>query len=128
MDANEVLVARLRRREGSVDLGDGKKVVFRRPTEVELSDLLTTEGDKATWSVGIDHVRKYVIGWEGFTAADFLGADIAAADPVPWSQALWNEICSDDIVLTGKVAKAILDSVVAFIGKRESVAKNSEPA
>lgn len=132
MEASEVLARRLALRSGTVDMGDGKKIFFRRPTEIEQGKLMTIKGSgedlSVTWSVGIEEVRKYVTGWEGYTAADLLGADIAPADQVTWSQSLWDELCSDNVDWMHKVAKGILDKVMEFRDKRSEVAGNSEPA
>ena len=127
--ADSALVLALRRqREKSVDLGDGKKVTFLRPPEVELTKLLHGEGDTRTWVVGIDEVRAYVVGWSGFTEADILGAAVGSSDPLQFDQALWAELVGDKIEWMRKVADAILKSVVDHINRQAEVAKNSEPA
>ncbi len=128
MNPLDQLAARKRSREKTVDLGDGKKVTFRRPSESDMPSLLSGEGETRTWSVGIEHVRKYVIGWDGFTEADLLGAGIGASDPVEFNAALWDDVASDNIAWVRTVADAILRSVVDHITARDAVAKNSVPA
>jgi len=128
MDKSALLAARKRSREKTVDLGDGKSVQFRRPPEVDMASLLTGSGDTRTWSVGIEHVRKYVTGWEGFTEADLLGAGVGASDPVPFDPELWDDLCSDNIQWVSKVADAILRAVVDHITQQDAIAKNSVPA
>ncbi|HKX44616.1 MAG TPA: hypothetical protein VJO99_25890 [Burkholderiaceae bacterium] len=128
MDKAALLAARKRSREKTVELEDGKKVFITRPPEADWSGLLTGTGDTRTWSVGIEHVRKYVTGWEGFTEADLLGAGVGASDPVPFDPELWDDVCSDSIQWVGKVAEAILRSVVDHITQQDAIAKNSAPA
>lgn len=123
-----ILAARKRSRENTVDLGEGRKVFFLRPTEAELPSLLTVDGDKARWSIEIEHVRKYVYGWEGFSGATFLGAALESTEPIEFSPALWDDWCSDCRKDTVAVADAILNSVITYIQQRDAIAKNSEPA
>jgi|SRR5690606_23768721 len=129
MDAKLLLAQMRRNREQSVDLGDGKSVTFRRPPEAEMNALLQSEpgSDKVTFSVDVEHVRKYVVGWKGFTEADLLGETVGSDTPVDFDRDLWDEMCSDRVVWVTKVARAILDSVVLFINSRADAAKNSEP-
>lgn len=127
MDSRALLAALKRKREKTVDLGDGKKVFFLRPAESEMAELLSGEGDKRTWAVGVEHVRKYVTGWAGFTEASLLGAELAPDDPVAFDAELWAELCGDDIAWVRQVADAILKSVVDHLAAEEAVAKNSVP-
>lgn len=129
MDSRALLAARKRRREKSVTLDGGKKILFMRPSETDMAGLLTGDGDKRTWVVTLDHVRKFVTGWEGFTEADVLGASVGSSDTVAEFDAeLWSEMVGDNVEWVAKVADAILKSVIDHLSERESVAKNSEPA
>lgn len=123
------LVAQLRkRRERWVDLGDGRRVKFLRPVESEQGEMVKFEGTEATWTVGLDQVRKFVIGWEGFTEASIVGADVGGDLVVPFERELFDELVSDDLAWVGKVARAILDSIVDYNVKKADVAKNSSAA
>lgn len=128
--STNVLLAQLRkRREKKVDLGDGKSVTFHRPPESEMAALLFGDGTKErTITVGLDQVRKYVVGWSGFTEADLLGAGVGSSDPVDFSADLWAEVCSDDMGWINQIAEAILKSVVDHWSAKDAVAKNSVPA
>jgi hypothetical protein len=128
MDSRALLAALKRKREKTVDLGDGKKVFFLRPAESEMASLLSGEGETRTWAIGVDHVRKCVTGWDGFTEVDILGAGVGASDPVPFDADLWAELCGDDIAWVRQVADAILKSVVDHLQAEEAAAKNSVPA
>lgn len=125
MEPRALLAALKRRREKTIDLGNGKSVTFLRPTEAEMGALLEVNGEQRTWNVGVEHVRKFVVGWSGFTAADLLGAAIGSSDPVEFDRELWAEVCADDIAWIRQVADAILKSVVDHITEKDSAAKNS---
>lgn len=127
--STNVLLAQLRkRREKKVDLGDGKSVTFLRPPESEMVQMLGGDGETRTWTVGLDQVRKYVVGWAGFTEADLLGAGIGGSDPVEFNAELWLEVCADDIAWINQIGSAILSSVVEHLSAKEETAKNSVPA
>ncbi len=128
MEARALLAALKRRREKSVDLGEGRAVTFLRPLESDMGSMLSGEGAERTWSVTIEHVKKFVNGWSGFTEADLLGASIGSSDPVSFDPDLWAEVCADDIETVQKVAQAILKSVIDHLSEQADVAKNSEPA
>ena len=126
---SSTLLAQLKkRRERSVDLGDGLSVQFLRPAEAEFPSMLaTTDGGQATWSVGIEQVKRCVTGWKGFTEASLLGGAIGSSDPLDFDAEVWAEVCADRIEWNQKIAKAILDSVIDHLTKRDETAKNSEP-
>lgn len=128
MSARALLAALKRRRELSVKLDGGKEIHFSRPPESDMVSLLKVEGDHRQWVVGIEHVRKYVTGWSGFTEADILGASVGSTEPAEFSPELWAEVCGDDLALVSKVADAILGSVVDRINAKEHDAGNSPPA
>lgn len=131
MAGPNVLAQLRKRREKWVDLEDGRRVKFLRPTEIEYGKMLVTnaDGQSATWSVGIEDVRRCVVDWEGFSEASILGADIAPTDVmVPFDKDLFNEMVSDDVLWVSKVANAILESVIAQVSNRELATKNSPPA
>lgn len=128
MATSALVLALRRKRERTVDLGDGKKVTFLRPTETDLPKLLHGDGDTRTWSVGIAEVQACVVDWSGFTEADVLGASVGSSDPLPFDADLWGELVSDRITWMRKVADDILTSVVDHINAQDKTAKNSEPA
>lgn len=129
--ANAILAQLKKRREKSVELEAGKNVFFQRPPESDMPGLLIPVVDdptKATWSVRLEHVLKYVTGWEGFTEATLLGAAIGGDDVVAFDKDLWAEVVGDNLEWQSKVARAILDAVVEHSATQEAVAKNSAPA
>jgi hypothetical protein len=128
----QVLALLKKRREKWVDLGDGRKVKFLRPSEIEYGKMLVmdkADPSKASWSVGAEDVRRCVCDWEGFSEASILGPEIGASDVmVPFDKELFDEMVSDEIAWVSKVANAILDSIVEHIESRTKEAKNLLPA
>lgn len=98
-----------------------KRVRIIRPTEVEIAQHLVKAGEV---SVGFDQVKAFVVDWDGFTEADLLGASVGAADPVPFSQALWAEVVADHTLWVRTVAQALLDAAVAHTQKTDDTLKN----
>ena len=125
--SNVALLARIRkRREHTVDLGEGKKISFLRPPEIDFPNFLVGEDGKRNWVVKPDDTRKYVCGWSGFTEADLIGdPSIASSDPVDFDADIWAEVCADRLEWQQKLGRAILDSVLDHINKRADVEKNS---
>ena len=123
-----ILAALKRRRELTVKLDGGAEIIFVRPPESDMGSMLRVEGEQRQWVVGLDHVRKYVIGWRGVTEAFILGPEIGSSDPAEFSPELWAEFCSDDVALVSKVADAILKSVVDHVNAKADVQGNSQPA
>ena len=98
-----------------------KRVRIIRPTEVELAQHFIKAGEV---SVGFDQVKEFVVGWDGFTEADLLGAGVGAADAVPFSPPLWAEVASDHSTWVRTVAQALLDAAIAHTQKLDDTLKN----
>ncbi len=130
-NATKELVAKLRKsREFKVDLGDGLKVIALRPTEAEVQKMLKPfPGDdtKATIEVQTEHVAAAVIGWEGFTEAAILGADVGSSDPLEFDSELWGALAADDRAWYFKVSMAMITAINAHTLKKLDTAKNSQP-
>jgi hypothetical protein len=124
--SNSLLAQLRKRREKWVDLGEGRRIKFLRPAESDQGMMLKVEGNKATWAVGIDQVREFVVDWDGFTEANILGPEIGGDMTVAFDRELFEEMVKDDVSWVGKVAQAILDSVVEHINSKDATAKNSE--
>lgn len=124
MAGNAQAAALRKRREKWVDIDEGKRILFRRPTESEMGAHLEGNGEDRTWVIRNDDVFKYVIGWEGYTEADILGAAVGSSDLLPFDAELFREFSLDDVGMLGKVAKGILDSILSYISQKAAVAKN----
>lgn len=103
-----------------VDLGDGLRVSFLRPPEVELPRLVG--------GVSVDHVVQYAHGWSGFTEATLLGAAVGSSDPLPFDRELFGAWVRDHTTAIPPIAQAMADVITAHLTTREAVAKNSEPS
>nr|WP_315210093.1 hypothetical protein [uncultured Albidiferax sp.] len=104
-----------------IDIAPGKRVRIIRPTEVEVSQIFH-QGGKAT--IGAEEARRFVVDWDGFTEADFLGAAVGASSPLPFDLELWAEVIGDHADWVGLIAHALLDAVVEHRNRRAATAKN----
>mgnify|MGYP000479351811 FL=1 len=135
MTPSDIQAALLKRRAkwvevGAVGEGDAQRlqrVRFLRPPESDFHTMLEVVDGNAKWSVELEHVRKYSEAWEGFTEADFLGAEVGASDAVPFDRGLFGVWIEDNVEAQRKIGNAILTAVVDYITAREASAKNSPP-
>lgn len=130
--SKEILLAQMRRRrEQVVSLEGGKSVTIVRPPETEFGSMLKhvdVEKKLGTWEVGIEHVLRYTVNWDGFTEADLLGPEIGASDiKVPFDADVWEAYVRDSTITQQKVADAILKSVVDHLTSKGEAEKNSAP-
>lgn len=134
MDAKALLAQRKKARERRVELVEASEgraaraVTITRPPENDIPKLMSGEGEQRTFLIDQEHVQKYVTDWAGFTEADFLGEGVGGSDAVPFSAALWADLCADNILWTQKVATAILETVIQHFEIKAAVEKNSAPA
>lgn len=117
--AKRILAAR----EFAVPLDEKKQVTARRPAETQVLEMFKSSGEgKMTLRVGLEDVKRHVVGWAGFTEADLIPS--GASDPVEFSQevfALWVEDNRDAV---NKIAQAILDKVIEHEKQAEEAEKN----
>lgn len=116
MDIAALIAKMDEQRTAWVSLPDGKRVQFRRPLETEFAQLRD--------GVGVDHLCRYVCGWDGFTEADLLGAAVGASDAVMFDAALWARVVRDRAAYVVPVAQAIVAAVTAHIETRDAATKN----
>lgn len=120
---SEALVKRLREQRMSwVEVAPGKNVQIIRPTEIDMSRYLVKDGEV---SVGYDEVKRFTVGWKGFTEADVLGAAVGASSEVAFTDELWAAVVADHVAWVRTVAQAILDAVIAYRNTLEADTKNS---
>ena len=121
MDA-KALIARMEAQRSSwVMLGEGRRVRFVRPPELELVHLM--DGVRA------EHVVRYVTGWEGFTEATLLGPAHGSGDTqLPFDRDLWQAYVSDQAEECRLVAEAITATTAEYLQRRQETAKNSKPS
>lgn len=103
-------------RQQWLELQPGLRVRFSRPPEADMGALAA--------GVTVEHVCRYVDGWEGFTEATLLGAAVGSSDPLDFSAALWAEYVRDRARYIAVVAEAIAAAVQAHLAQSEAAAKN----
>ena len=125
---SNVILARMRSlRQRWIELEPGRRVQIIRPLEVDVQDFISrseqTEVDRMH-----NCAVKYVTGWEGFTESFLLGADQAAADPVPFDSDLWAEVVRDHADWLVKVTRALMEEMAKHGKERDDAGKNSQPS
>lgn len=121
MDALNLIERLLQAREVRIELGDGLTVVARRPAEGELHAYLKARSEVDT------HLR-CVVGWEGFSEATLLGAEVGSSDPLPFSQDVWLQAARDRAEWITAVAAGIGRAIEQHAASREAIAKNLKPS
>lgn len=124
MNAEQLIAAALASRAKWVDLEGGRRVRVRRPAEHDVRSLLQRDVAGAVIGLAADlpEAIRYVVGWEGFTEADFTPA--GASDPVPFSAELWAIWVEDNRRDLATVAQAVIDAVIAHETARAGIEKN----
>lgn len=115
MDVKTLLARAAAQREHWADLGNGKRLRFLRPVEVEMPALLN--------GVTVEHVIGCANGWEGFTEADLLGAAVGASDPLPFHVDLWSAVVRDNAAYVAAVSQAIADAVTEYLKRKAGTEK-----
>ncbi len=117
MERWAVLLAQMEAgRTAWADLAKGRRVQFRRPLEDDMQRLRTMPV--------VDMVCEFVVGWEGITEADLLGAAVGSDAPVPFHAELWSRHLRDNLAHVEPVAAAIVRSVTEHVAARDATAKN----
>ena len=124
MNAEQLIAAALASRATWVDLEGGRRVRVRRPAEHDVRSLLQRDAAGAVIGLAADlpEAIRYVVGWEGFTEADFTPA--GASDPVPFGAELWAIWVEDNRRDLATVAQAVIDAVIAHETTRAGIEKN----
>jgi len=118
MAAMDKLLEQLRaQRTGRVEVAPGKVLLVRRPLEA-------TEMPLFRGGVEAELVTRQVVGWEGITEADLLGAAVGASSPVPWSAELCAEVLADRSGWLSAAAEWLVQAIRAHLDARGEAAKN----
>lgn len=120
MDAATLIAKALEQRESWVDLGGGKRAKIRRPPVAEMFQFGRVTSTEA-W-------LRLVVGWDGFTEADVLGAAVGSDSAVPFDVELWVVLALDQVEWIGKVSEAVADAIKGYLEKTGDVGKNSLPS
>jgi len=98
---HETLIGKMRRqRQVRADLAEGKSITLLRPPEAEFPSLAR--------GVTLDHVRRYAVGWDGFTEADLLTS--GGSDPVEFHVELVAELLNDRADWLSKVSNRLIEA------------------
>lgn len=116
MDATKLIAKALEQRESWVDLGGGKRAKIRRPPAAQMFDF-----GRATTP---EMFLRSVVGWDGFTEADVLGASVGSDSTVPFDVELWLVLALDQVEWIGKVSEALVEAIKAYLEKQGDIAKN----
>mgnify|MGYP000983804214 CR=1 FL=1 len=113
----EQLIARLlAQRESWVEVEPGRRVKVRRPDESEMADFRA--------GMSVELMLRHIVGWEGFTEADILGAAVGASDPVAFDAALFATIARDHMAWFEPVSVEIATRIAEHWKARDATAKN----
>jgi hypothetical protein len=111
------LIAKLRsQRESWVEVAPGKRVRVRRPAEAEMSDF--------RGGMTVDLLCRHVVGWEGVTEADVLGASIGSDEALPFTADLFAEVAKDRLAWFEPIAADLAARIAEHWKTREATAKN----
>ncbi len=103
------------------DLPDlpGKKLRVMRPLETDLDQLRTT-----TLRGMAEGIAPFVVGWAGFTEADFVGASQGSDAEVPFNAALFVRWLRDRMPVVAALGEAIKASIDTHREAKEAARKN----
>lgn len=131
MTPAERLIAQMRaQRQSWVEVmpapegGVAKRIKITRPPENEVSSFVaSTEDGRFTLQATADHVSRYVVGWDGITEADLVGA-AGGSDPAPFHGDLWRLVVEDRLDWMRTIAQALLDAILTHRAARTEDEKN----
>lgn len=126
MDAKILLETMRNQRKRWVQIRDGKEVQILLPTEYEVLRHFVEPGEPGKLNLKADYeeVKTFVVGWKGFTEADFLTAAVGSSDPIAFDADLWAAYVADNLECVRKVAQALLEGIGQRTLSREADAKN----
>lgn len=114
-----------------VDLEPGKRVQVIRPREAEVAESFlkpsSRKGVGYTLSADLPEVRRFTVGWEGFTEADLIGA-AGGSSPVPFHADVWSEVVTDRLDWSRIVAEKLVRLIADHQSAKAEAEKNSRPS
>lgn len=111
----QTIIEKMRRqRQFRVDLGDGKSMTVLRPPEAEVASLGR--------GVTLDHIRRYVVAWDGIREADLMAGGVE--DAAEFHVELAVELLNDRAEWLGKVASGLIDAVNRRFEERKAALGN----
>ncbi len=116
MSPEQLIAKLLAQRESWVEVEPGRRIKVRRPDESEMVDF--------RGGMSVDLMLRHVVGWEGFTEADILGASVGASDPVAFDAALFATIARDHMAWFEPISIEIATRIAEHWRAKEATAKN----
>lgn len=116
MDAAALIAKLQAARESSVEVATGKRLKVRRPLEADMPRFRN--------GVSVELACECVVGWEGVTEADLLGAAVGASDDVPFDAGVAAETLRDRVDWVEKVSRHVAELITTHIEQRVATAKN----
>jgi hypothetical protein len=116
-DVNALIARALKQRERWVDLQPGKRVLVRRPPELDLIRL------RMAGRMSLDELSSYAVAWEGVTLQDMLGDD-EAPEPLEFDRELWLHLRADRADWASAAGQAVLALIEERATQREAAEKN----
>lgn len=124
MKPSAIIAAMLAQRSSWVEIAEGKRVQVRRPPETEVGALVVrgTDGKITGLRAELPEVRRYVVGWEGFSECDLVEG--GASDPVEFHPDIWAVYVEDRRDVVNTVAARLIDMVLTHEKAVLDTAKN----
>lgn len=116
MTPEQLIAKLLAQRESWVEVEPGRRVKVRRPDESEQADF--------RGGMSVELMLRHVVGWEGFTEADILGAGVGASDAVAFDTALFATLARDHMAWFEPISVEIATRIAEHWKAREATAKN----
>lgn len=116
MNQQALIAQILAQRERWLEVEPGKRLKLRRPDRWG-AQLFRRGGD-------VDLVLSQVVGWEGFTEADLLGAHIGSDSVAEFSAELFRTVARDRLDWIEQVTTQLVDMIQQAFEKEEAEAKN----
>lgn len=114
MSADTLIQKMRRQRELKIEVAEGKTITLLRPPEIEVGSL--------SRGVTLDHVRRYAVGWSGFTEADLLTA--GGSEPVEFHVEIAAELLADHSAWLLKLQNGVIDAVNAHFEAKKAALGN----
>lgn len=121
---SDALIRQLREaRQSWVEVEPGRRVQITRPPDASLHELTLRPGENNIECM-LRCVCKYVVGWDGITEADLLGAAVGGSDAAQFSAALWADVVADRRHWITTVMAKLIAVINAHDAAKEAAAKN----
>lgn len=98
------------------ELGEGRRVKLRRPSESQILQMRA--------GATLEHVQTSAVAWEGVTEADLLGPEVGASDLLPFDAEAWSVFVADHIAISSRCALRITEVISEHLQKLKETRGN----